>query len=62
MSHLLILWRQLVRLAATAGQCFGSISKVFSALIIVNVYLRYISLFLIDPITISIVFTIGKVS
>ena len=51
-----------IRLAAIAGQCFGSISKVFSALIIVNVYLRYISLFLIDPITISIVFTIGKVS
>ena len=32
--HLLILWRQLVRLAAIAGKCFGSISKVFSALII----------------------------
>ena len=34
--HLLILWRQLVRLAAIAGKCFGSISKVFSALIIVS--------------------------
>ena len=32
--HLLILWvwRQLVRLAAIAGQCFGSISKRFSVL------------------------------
>ena len=33
--YLLILWRQLLRLAAIAGQCFGSISKVFNALIIV---------------------------
>ena len=33
--HLLIIWRQLVRMAAIAGQCFGSISKVFRALIIV---------------------------
>ena len=30
----LILWCQLVRLAAIAGQCFGSISKVFIAVII----------------------------
>ena len=33
--YLLILWRQLLRLAAIAGQCFGSILKVFNALIIV---------------------------
>ena len=35
MYHLVILWRQLVRLAAIAGQCFGSPPKGFGALIIV---------------------------